>query len=177
MSDQTRPTRIASSARRLSTGLASTMTRRGFLGRASKAALVLAGGGTIVGVLAGPAEATLLCDACHPTCTACSTANRPNPGCGDPSRSATCLAVLGVGGDCSGATTRCGSWACSCSSCASGTKRWTDCCETGNHCNNGASCVTDVDGVTRPTCRFRKCYPAGGGNCNQYIRCRVGVCT
>lgn len=177
MNQELTSSRIANSTRRMSTGLASRISRRSFLGRAGKFALVIGGGGTAVGILADPALATLQCDTCHPTCTACSTSNRPDPGCTAPGSSVTCKGLTGTGGVCPNSTVTCGSWACNCSSCSSGSKRWTDCCETGTHCDGGARCVTDVDGETRPTCRFRKCYPSSQGTCSQYIRCRIGVCT
>lgn len=159
---------------RLAMRAGSRPRRRSFLGHEGRVGLVVAGAGLGVNAIADSAWA-LTCDCGGPNCNAGCGPGRGCPGCDVCSHSVTC----GTGGNCPGDTVACGSWVCSCSSCGSGFKRWADCCAANMQCNQSSDCrcVNDKDGVTRPSCCYKKCYSGGGSNCNHYIECRVGGCT
>lgn len=163
-------------ALRIAHNSAGRISRRSMLGRIGKYALVLSGGGAVAALMATPADAALECD-CRDSCTAeCTGSKKCN--CTACGHSVTCNALAGTTASCPGYTAECGSWSCGCSNCPSGRKIWTDCCPTGGECNSGAncSCVVDKDGVSRPTCCYKKCYPGGHGGCGHFIACRYGRC-
>jgi hypothetical protein len=174
------PSLIETAASGIAKGVASRYSRRSFVGHLGRVAIVLTGSGAGVGLLASPASA-LQCDGCDPDCAqGCGNGNCPCSTCG---HSVTCKGLTGTGGRCPSNTFACGSWVCSCPSCPSPhLRRWTDCCGTGQ-CNGGANCHchSDVDGRSRPTCCYTKCYKTGNGGgagtCSDaYIVCRFEKC-
>jgi len=163
---------LESATATLSKNVASHVSRRSFLGWVGRVSMVMATAGTVVGITSQEAFA-LTCNCGGPSCNAgCSGSRACN--CQQCGHSVTCGA-LGYSGQCPPNTVSCGSWVCSCSSCASGVKRWTDCCGTGQ-CTS-CRCVRDTDGVSRPSCCYKKCYAGGGSNCSHFILCRHGNCT
>jgi hypothetical protein len=160
----------------MSKGLAARISRRSFVAWTGRFAMVMATAGTLVGISAHDAFA-LVCSCAGRGCNAGCSGSRPPPSRCRSGHSVTC-AALGSRTRCPTNTVACGSWVCSCSSCASGRKRWTDCCATGQcAATSSCHCVTDTDGVLRPTCCYKKCYAGGGSNCSHFIRCRFGACT
>jgi hypothetical protein len=161
--------------------LALRVSRRSFLGRLGRLTVVMAAASAGVNILDDRASA-LQCDQCLPGGnTGCGSGRTPSNGPCSGARSVTCGALTGTGGRCPDNSFACGSWSCSCSACASGVKRWTDCCGTGQ-CSASSSCrcATDSDGYTRKTCCVRKFYAGGNGGgsgtCNAFIYCRFGKC-
>ncbi len=169
--------RLSRSTGHVATEVASRISRRSFIGRVGKLALVTAGGSAVLAFLADPAYA-LLCNCEGPDCSNDCGNGRPDPGgCDQFSHSVTC-AALGFSGVCPNTTVQCGFWFCySCSACGGGTRKWTDCCETGHHCDNQSDCdcIKDVDDKKRPTCCHRRCYDQQHQACD-YIRCRFADC-
>jgi hypothetical protein len=172
----TEDSRIQLATGDVATRLASRVSRRSFLARAGRVALVLSAGGSAVGILSDPAYA-LPCDCGGgPKSSGCGS-SRQNPGdCDEFSHSVTCKELTGDN-SCPNTAVRCGSWTCTCDTCQGNVKTWTDCCETGSHCDQPGDCrcVRDKDGVRRPTCCHRKFYAGGDDHCN-FIRCRISDC-
>lgn len=163
--------------------LATTTTRRSFIGLVARAALALAGTPAILWLSAEDALA-LQCDCAGRACDSGCGSGR-SCSCQECGHSVTCKGLTGsgcpstggTGGQCPSGTYACGSWTCSCSlpGCPNGLRTWTDCCDGAGRCSDPSSarCVCDVDGVRRPTCTYRRCY--GSGACN-FIRCRFANC-
>ena len=162
-------TLILSATRRLSAAVANRTSRRSFIGRASGVAFVAA-----AATFPDTAQA-LTCDCAGPNC---------NNGCGNRSihcgangHSVSCKGLTGFGGQCPANTAACGAWSCTCSSCTSGVRIWTDCCAANDQCSSTSSClcVPDTDGVSRPSCCYGHCYQGGQSGCH-YIYCRYETC-
>lgn len=178
-------TLISASAGGIAERLASRVTRRSFLGRVGRFALVLAGSGTVVGAISKGARATLLgpCDCsdelqCDSTCTGV----RPRPsGCASPyDHSISCNKLIGRAScPTNPATVHCGHWVCSCPTSIrpSGMSRWHDCCASAGQCAGLSTCrcMPDIDNVMRPTCCFKRCYSNEQTPCS-YIVCRFRTC-
>jgi hypothetical protein len=176
VSGGTDDSQIGAAAGAIATRVASRITRRSFFGGLGRIALVSAVSTGAVAGLANVADA-LACDNCDPPCVqnGCNHSGRGCPGC-TSCKSVSCEGLTGSN-TCPSTTRTCGFWHCGCmgGTCGGGVRKWTDCCETGNHCNGADSCrcVEDLDGVSRKTCCGRNCY--GGGQC-QFIRCRKHAC-
>lgn len=165
--------------RRASAAAATRYSRRSFFERVGRYAIVVTATSAGAQLLMENAYATcgLQCDCSGGNCNANCSEDRVI-GCDVNGHSVTCKGLTGVGGTCPANSFACGTWYCSCASCSSNTKMWVDCCGTGQ-CDHGSSCAChgDVDGCTRPTCCYKKCWNNGGGSCSHYIVCRYGVCT
>jgi hypothetical protein len=163
---------VLNSTRKLSVFVASRTSRRSFIARTTSVAAAAAVGAAI---FPDPAAA-LACDCAGPGCTTGCGGDR-SAGCDANGHSVSCNGLTGVGGLCPPNSTACGAWTCSCSSCSSGVRLWTDCCATANQCHDASSCVCvpDTDGVTRGTCCHHHCYQGGPNNCN-FIICRFEKC-
>jgi hypothetical protein len=180
---------ISASVGGIAERLASRVTRRSFLGRVGRFALVLAESGTLLGAISKGAQATLLgpCDCSNERgCDSGCTGSRPCPtNCANPpptggcDHSISCKGLVPGTNGCPTGSTHCGHWACSCTTCTSGVSRWHDCCDTANQCASSSTCscdVLDTDGVRRPTCCFKRCYNGNNYTACSYIVCRYRTC-
>jgi hypothetical protein len=161
---------------RLSRQLASRLSRRSFVSRLGRGLAVTAVSG--IGLVATAKEAYAACQyagtdaggcVCQVTCT-----NPSGQSCCSPSLvSINCADLPGGSNACPAGSCKCGCWCISDSGCASGLRRWTDCCG----CSPGdCKCVTGCDGVLHQSCCRTKCY-GGCGTCNSSkIRCRFKSC-
>lgn len=136
----------------ISRALAARVSRRSFLGRMSTGAVAASIGTTAV-VLTRPPAAAACTHNCSISCVDLTGSNNcPS------NRYTTCT---------------CGSWCFSDSGCASGIRRWEDCCGI-NYCNvaGGCRCVSGY-----PTCCNTKTYSDGCGTVGQsVVVCRLRFC-
>ena len=164
----------------LSRRFASRHSRRSFVGRVSKYSIALTAGMAAANRVVEPAFGTLICDCGNAEqCGSGCTGDRPCPsGCDHCGHSISCLKLTGQGGSCPSGTAYCGAWICSCDSCPSGFKQWSDCCANADQCSAESSCrcPSDTDGESRVTCCLRHCYAGGQDDCH-FIYCRVTHCT
>lgn len=180
---------LGSAAGSLAKGAAAKLSRRSFLGKVGRYALVAAGSTAAIGFLASPAQAHCLgfdCGCGGRPCDAGCGSGRGCPSCTNCSHSVTCQGLTGTGGQCPARSSTCGSWTCSCNDCPSGLREWVDCCSDPGgdpeRCvgDSSCQCVTDTDGhgdgCTRPTCCYRKCYPGGSISACRFIVCRFSRC-
>ena len=144
---------------RVSDSLARRISRRSFLARTTRTAIaVVMGSAGASRVLADPAAAhTGGCGSCGGSC------------CG--ANSVLCQNLPGhMQNSCPGQTVNCGYWEVNDSSCASGRRRYIDCC---GGCAGGSNC-TCINGA--PSCCRHKTYPQQQGTCSDHIKCRRHHC-
>lgn len=134
---------------RFSRSLASTFSRRSFLGKLGAGAVGAAGGSMTAGFRA---------ESAHAVDTAC--------GCTNCGYSVQCESYGASGSNCPSGSCKCGYWL-QCAGCNGHYKRFQDCCcgcSAGCHCRDGW-----------PSC----CYTAPYGSCNgcTRVKCRQIFCT
>ena len=145
---------INSSMTVLSRAIARRTSRRSFLGRVGRTAVVLSLGSAGVMLREEPAWAS--CGDCIGNC------------CG--SDSIFCFNLPGGQNACPSGTCECGSWTEADSHCPAGFKRFTDCC---GNCASGKDCAC-INGT--PTCCRHKTHSGGCDGCSSFIKCRIVAC-
>lgn len=161
-----RVVRMTQSAAR---SLASRTSRRSFIGRIGRTAVLAATTGAFlgtVGVEEGLAHHWGGCGSCQ----------NPPIGGGCCGQNTIGCANLTGSNSCPGNTCNCGCWTITVSSstCASRRREWCDCCggcADGSNCN----CIT-VGGVPHPTCCRHKEWNDGCQGCAKHIKCRRHRC-
>ena len=144
--------------------LAGKLSRRSFLGRVGRGAIAITLGAQGMRLLTPS-----LAIADHHPCPS---------GC-DCSCSVSCNYLPGWNSNSCpnwpNGTCRCGSWCFNDNTCASGMRRWIDCCNTG-WCGNHGGCKC-IESKNRPTCCNDRAY--SNGDCSPspgLIVCRIQTC-
>lgn len=152
---RTKSSLLESSSDAFARRLAQRVSRRSFLGRVGKGAIVAATAG-VAGVALLDVGAFAHVNPCQETC------------------SISCESLPGHNANsCPGSTNTCGCWCINVSSVcgATGIREWCDCCGD-NYCQGNRQCVEGTDNRTHPSCYNHDAYGPG----SEHIACRRHHC-